>query len=159
MGVPDHFTCLLRNLYEGQEATVRTLYGTTEWLKTEKGVQQGSLLSLYLFNLYAEHIMSNARLEELQAGIKIGGRNINKLRYADDTTLMEESEEALKNLLIRVKEESEKANLKLNVKQNKTRLWQLHHFMANRRGKVEAVTDFLILGAKNHCRWWLQSWN
>ena len=119
MGVPDHFTCLLRNLYEGQEATVRTLYGTTDWFKIETGVPQGSLLSLYLFNLYAEHIMRNARLEELQAGIKIGGRNINHLRYADDTTLMEESEEALKNLLLRVKEESERASLKLNTKKTK----------------------------------------
>ena len=97
--------------------------------------------------------MRNAVLDEAQAGLKIARRNINNLRYAGDTTLMAESKEELKNLLIMVKEESEKANLKLNVKQNKTRLWQLHHFMANRRGKVEAVTDFLILGAKNHCRW------
>ena len=97
--------------------------------------------------------MKSAGLDELQAGIKICRRNINNLKYVDNMTLMAESKEELKNLLIMVKEESEKANLKLNVKQNKTRLWQLHHFMANRRGKVEAVTDFLILGAKNHCRW------
>ena len=101
-----------------QEVTVRTLYGTTDWFKIEKGVQQGCLLSLYLFNLYAEHIMRNARLGELQAGIKTGGKNIN-LRYADDTTLMAESEEALKNFLMRVKEESEKAGLKLNIKKAK----------------------------------------
>ena len=101
---------------EVTEATVRTLYGTTDWLKTEKDVRQGCLLSPCLFNLYAEHIMRNARLDELQAGIKIGRRNINNLRYADDTTLMAESEEELKSLLMRVKEESERAGLKLNIK-------------------------------------------
>ena len=106
MGIPDHLTCLLRNLYAGQEATVRTLYGTTDWFKIEKGVWQGCLLSPCLFNLYAEHIMRNARLDELQAGIKIGGRNINNLRYVDDTTLMAEREEELKSLLMKVKEES-----------------------------------------------------
>ena len=115
MGIPDHLTCLLRNLYAGQDATVRTLYGTTDWFKIKKGVQQGCLLSPCLFNLYAEHIMRNARLDELQARIKIGGRNINNLRYADDTTLMAESEEELKILLMRVKEESGKAGLKLNI--------------------------------------------
>ena len=98
-----------------QEVTVRTLYGTTDWFKIEKGVQQGCLLSLYLFNLYAEHIMRNARLDEPQAGIKIGGGNINNLRYADDTTLMAESKEELKSLLMRVKEESERASLRLNI--------------------------------------------
>ena len=114
-----------------QEVTVRTLYGTTDWFKIEKGVQQGCLLSLYLFNLYAEHIMRNARLEKLQAGIKIGRRNKNHLRYADDTTLMAESEEALKNFLMRVKEESERASLKLNIKKTKIMasgpitLWQI----------------------------------
>ena len=96
MLIPDHLTCLLRNLYAGQEAIVRTLYGKTDWFKIEKGVQQGCLLSPCLFNLYAEHIMRNARLDELQAGIKIGGRNINSLRYADDITLMAESEEELR---------------------------------------------------------------
>ena len=96
MGTPDHLTCLLRNLYAGQEATVRTLYGTTDWFKIEKGVRWGCLLSLSLFNLYAEHIMSNAGLDDLQAGIKIGGRNINNRRYADDTTLMAEREEELR---------------------------------------------------------------
>ena len=107
MGVPDHVTCLLRNLYVGQEATFRTLYGTTDWLKIEKGVGQGCLLSPCLFNLYtAEHIRRNGGLDELQAGIKIGGKNINSLRYVDDTTLMAESKEELESLLMRVKEES-----------------------------------------------------
>ena len=103
MGIPDHFTCLVRNLYVGQEATVRTLYGTTDWFKIKKGVRQGCLLSPCLFNLYPEHIIRNARLDELQAGIKIDGRNINNLRYADDTILMVESKEELQNLLMRVK--------------------------------------------------------
>ena len=115
MWIPDNFTCLLRNLYVGQEVTVRTLYGTTDWFKIEKGVQQGCLLSLYLFNLYAEHIMRNARLDEWQAGIKTGGRNINNLRYVDDTTLMAETEEEIKSFLKRMKEESERASLRLNI--------------------------------------------
>ena len=108
MGIPDYLACLLRNLYVCQEATVRTLYGTNDWFKIKKGVQQDCLLSPCLFNIYAEHIMRNARLDELQAGIKIGGRNINSLRYVDDTTYsMAESEEELKSLLMRMKEESE----------------------------------------------------
>ena len=111
-GIPDHLTCLLRNLYAGQEATAKTLNGTTDWFRIEKGVRQSCLLLPCLFNLHIEHIMRNARLDELQAGIKIAGRNINNLRYADDTTLMAESEEEIKNLL-RVKEESEKAGLKV----------------------------------------------
>ena len=111
MGIPDHLTCLLRNLYAGQEATVRTLYGTTDWFKIKKGVRQGCLLKPCLFNLYAEHIMRNARLDELQARIKIGRRNANNLRYADDTTLMTESEEELSLLSVK---ESERASLKLN---------------------------------------------
>ena len=110
MGIPDHLTCLLRNLYAGQEATVRTGHGTTDGFQIEKGVHQGCILSPSLFNLYAEYIMRNTRLEEAQAGIKIAGRNINNLRYADDTTLMAESEE-LKSLLMKVKEESEKVGL------------------------------------------------
>ena len=105
MGIPDHLTCLLRNLYAGQEATVRTGHGTTDWFQLGKGVRQGYILSPCLFNLYAEYIMRNARLDEAQAGIKIAGRNINNLRYADDTTLMAESEEELKSLLMKVKEE------------------------------------------------------
>ena len=108
MGTPDHLTCLLRNLYAGQEATVRTGHGTTDWLQIGKGVRQGCILSPYLFNLYAEYIMRNAGLDEAQAGIKIAGRNINNFRYADDTTLMAESEEELKSLLMKVKKKSEK---------------------------------------------------
>ena len=115
MGIPDHLTCLLRNLYVGQEATVRTLYGTTDWFKIEKGVHQDCILSPCLFHLYAEHIMQNAGLGELQTGIKISGRNINNLRYADDSTLMAERKEELKHLLMRVKEESEKVGLKHSV--------------------------------------------
>ena len=111
MGIPDHLTCLLRNLYASQEETVRTLYGTTDWFKIGKGVQQGCLLSPCLFNLYPEHIMRSARASELQAGVKIGGRNINNPRYADNTTLMAESEEEWNNLLMSVKEKSEKADL------------------------------------------------
>ena len=108
MGIPDLLTCLLRNLYSGQEATVRTGHGTTDWFRIGKGVRQGCILSPCLFNLYAEYIMRNAGLEETQAGMKITGRNINKLRYADDTTLMAEREEKLKSLLMKLKEESEK---------------------------------------------------
>ena len=108
MGIPDHLTCLLRNLYAGQEATVRTGHGTTDWFQIGKAVCQGCILSLCLFNLYAHYIMRNAGLEEAQAGIKIAGRNINNLRYADDTTLMAEGKEELKSLLMKVKEESEK---------------------------------------------------
>ena len=116
MGIPDHLTCILINLYAGQEATVRTGHGKTDWLLTGKGVCQGCILSPYLFNFYAEYIMRNAGLEEAQAGIKIAGRNINNLRYAEDTTLMAESEE-LKSLLMKVKEEIEKVGLKLNIQE------------------------------------------
>ena len=119
MGIPDHLTCLLRNLYAGQEARVRTGHGTTDWFQTGKGVCQGCILSPCLLNLYAEYIMRNAGLEEAQAGIKIAGRNINNLRYADDTTLMAESEEELKSLLMKVKVESEKVGLKLNIQKTK----------------------------------------
>ena len=115
MRIPDHLTCLLKNLYAGQEATVRTGHGTTDWFQIGKGVGQGCILSPCLFNLYAEYIMRNAGLEEAQAGIKTAGRNISNLRYADDTTLMAESEEELKRLLMKVKEESEKVGLKLNI--------------------------------------------
>src|SRR5574342_589738 len=119
MGIPDHLICPLRNLYAGQEATVRTGHGTTDWFQIGKGVRQGCILSPCLFNLYAEYIMRNAGLEEPQAGIKIAGRNINHLRYADDTTLMAESEEELKSLLMKVKMESEKVCLKLNIQKTK----------------------------------------
>ena len=119
IGIPDHLTCLLRNLYSGQEATVRTGHGTSDWLQIGKQVRQGCVLSPCLFNLYAECIMRNAGLEEAQAGIKIARRNINNLTYADDTTLMAESEEELKSLLMKVKEESEKVGLKLNIQKMK----------------------------------------
>ena len=118
MGIPNHLTCLLRNLYEGQEATVRTGHGTTDWFQIGKGVRQGCILSSYLFNLYAEHVMRNDGLDEAQAGIKIAGRNINNLRYADETTLMAESEEDLKSLLMKVKEESGKIWLKSQHSKN-----------------------------------------
>ena len=118
MGTPDHLTCLLRNLYAGQEATVRTRHGTVGWLKIGKGVHQSCILSPCLFNFYAEYILQNAGLDEAQAGIKIARRNINNLRYADDTTIMEESEEELKSLLMKVKDKTEKAGLKLNIQKN-----------------------------------------
>ena len=119
MEIPDNLTCLLRNLYAGQEATVRTGHGTTNWFHIGKGVRQGCILSPCLFNFYAEYIMRNAGLEETQAGIKIARRNINNLRYVDDTTLMAESEEELKSLLMKVKEESEKVGLKPNIQKPK----------------------------------------
>ena len=120
MGIPDHFICLLRNLYTGQETRVRTGHGTTDWLQIVKGVHQGCILLPCLFNSYAEYVMRNAGLEEAQAGIKIAGRNINNLRYADDTTRMAEGKEEPKNLLIKVKEESEKVGLQLNIQKTKT---------------------------------------
>ena len=122
-GSQHHLTCLLRDLYAGQEATVRTGHGTTDWFQIGKGVHQGCILSLCLFNLYAEYIVRNAGLEETQVGIKTAGRNFNNLRYADDTTLMAESEEELKSLLMKVKEESEKVGLKLNIQ--KMKIWHL----------------------------------
>ena len=118
MGIPDHLTCLLRNLYAGQEATVRTGHGTTDWFQIRKGVRQGCILSSCLFNLYAEYIMRNAGLEEAQAGIKFAWRNINNLRHADDSTLMADSEEELKSLLMKMKEESEKSWLKAQHSKN-----------------------------------------
>ena len=148
MGIPDHLTCLLRNIYAGQEATVRTLYRTTDWFKIEEGVRQGCLLLPCLFNLYPEKIMRNVGLDELQFGIKIGGRNINNLRYADNTTLMAESKEELNSFLMSVKEESERASLKLNSKKTKIMpsgpitSWQTEG------ERVEIVTDFLFLGSK-----------
>ena len=119
MGIPDHLTCPMRNLYAGQESTVRAGHGTTDWFQIGKGVPQGYILLPCLFNLYAEYIIRNVRLDEAQAGIKTAGRNINNLRYADDTTLMAESEEELKGLLMKVKEESEKAGLKLRIQKTK----------------------------------------
>ena len=119
MGITDHLTCLLRNLYVDQEVTVRTGHGTTDWFQIRKGVRQGCILSPCLFNLYAEYIIRNSGLDEAQAGMKIAGKNTNNLRYADDTTLMAESKEELKSLLLKVKEESEKAGLKLNIQKKK----------------------------------------
>ena len=146
--MPDHLTCLLRSLYAGQEATVRTGHGTTGWFQIGKGVHQGCILSPCLINLYAEYIMQNAGLDETQAGIKIARRNINNLRYADDTTLKAESEEELKNLLIKVKEEGEKVVLKLSVQNRKIiasgpiTLWQIDG------ETVETVTDFIFEDSK-----------
>jgi len=148
MGIPDHLTCLLRNLYADLEATVRTGHGTTDWFQIGKGVCQGCILSPCLFNLYTEYIMRNAGLEEAQAGIKIAGRHINNLRYADDTTLMEESEEELKSLLMKVKEESEKVGLKLTIQKTKIMAsspitsWQIDG------ESVETVSDFIFGGSK-----------
>ena len=148
MGIPQHLTCFLRNLYAGQEATVRTGHGTTDWFQRGKGVCQGCILSPCLFNLYAEYIMQNARLAEAQAGIKIARRNINNLRYIDDTTLMAENEEELKSLLMKVKEESEKVGLKLNIQKTKIMAsgpitsWQIDG------ETMETVTDFSFLGSK-----------
>ena len=148
MGIPDHLTCLLRNLYAGQEATVTTGHGTTDWFQIRKGVCQGCILSPCLFNLYAEYIMQNARLDEVQAGIKIARKNINSLKYADDTTLMAECEEELKSLLMKVKEESEKAGLKPNIQKTKIMesspitLWQIDG------EKVKTATDVTFLGSK-----------
>ena len=147
-GIPDHLTYLLRNLYAGQEATVRTEHGTTDWFQTRKPVRQGCILSLYLINFYEEYIMRNAGLDEAQAGIKIARRSINNLRYADDITLMAESKEELKSLLMKVKEESEKFGLKLNIQKTKIMAsgpiisWQIN-------GKtVETVAEFIFLGSK-----------
>ena len=149
MGIPDYLICLLRNLYAGQEATVRTGHGTTDWFQIGKGVCQGYILSPCLFNLYAEYIMRNAGLEEAQTGIKIAGRNINNLRYADDNTLMAESEEELKSLLMKVKEESEKVGLKLNIQKTKIMAsgpitsWQIDG------ETMETVTDFIFWAPKS----------
>ena len=145
MGIPDDLTCLLRNLYAGQEATVRTWHGTMDWFKIGKEIGQGCILSLCLFNLDAEYIMRNAGLDEAQAGIKIAERNINNLRYAGDTNFMAESEEKLKNLLMKVKEESEKVGLKLTIRKTKIMAsgpitsWEIDG---------ETVTDFIFGGSK-----------
>ena len=153
MGIQDHLTCLLRNLHAGQEATVRTGHRTTDWFKIGKGLHQGCILSLCLFNIYAEYIMRNAGLEEAHTGIKIAGRNIYNLRYADDTTLMAKSEEELKSLLMKVKEDSEKVGLKLNIKKTKIMpsgpitSWEIDGEI------VETVSDFIFGGLQNHCRW------
>ena len=148
MGIPDHLTCLLRSLYAGQEATVRTGHGTTDWFQIGKGIHQGCILSPCLFNLHAEYIMRNAGLDEAQAGIKIARRNINNLRYADDTTLLAESKQELKSLLMRVKEKSEKVGVKLNIQKTKIMAsgsitsWEIDG------ETVETMTDFILGGSK-----------
>ena len=153
MGIPDHLTCLLRNLYAGQEAAVRTGHGTTDWFQIRKGVRLGCILSPCLFNLYAEYIMRNAGLEEAQAGIRIAGRNINNFRYAGDIVLTAESEEELKSLLMKVKEESEKVGLKLNIQKTKIMAsvaitsWQIDG------ETVETVAVFYFSDLQNHCKW------
>ena len=147
MGIPGHLTCLLRNLCVSQEAIVRTLYGKTDWFKIKKGVRQGCLLSLCLFNLFAEHIMRNVALDKLQAGIKIGERSINNLRYVDDTILMAESEEELKILLMRVKEESTGTSLRLCIKKAKIMASHPHCCMANRRGRCGRSDRFPLCWA------------
>ena len=152
MGILDHLICLLRNLYAGQEATVRTGHRTTHWFQIGKGVRPGCILSPCLFNFYAEYIMRNAWLDEAQAGIKTARRNISNFRYADDTTLMAESEEELKSFLMKVKEESEKVGLKLNIQKTKIMAsgpitsWQIDG------ETVEIVADYFS-GLQNHCRW------
>ena len=156
IGIPDHLTCLLRNLYAGQETTVRTRHATPDWFQIGKGVRQGCILSPCLYNLYAEYIMWNAGLDEAQAGIKISGRNINNLRYADDTTLMAESKEELKSLLMKVKKETEKAGFKAQHSENEDHDIQSHHFMTNRWGNNGNSERLYFLGLQNHCRWWLQ---
>ena len=153
MGIPDHLTCLLRNLYAGQEATFRTGHGTTDWFQIGKGVCQGCILSPCLFNFYAEYIMRNAGLEETQAGIKIARRNINNLRHTDDTTLMAESEEELKSLLMKVKEESGKSWLKAQHSENEDHGIRSHHFMGNRWGNSGNSVRLYFGGLQNHCRW------
>ena len=151
-GIPDHLTCFLRNLYAGQEATVRTGHGT-RWFQIGKGVCQGCILLPCLFNSCAEYIMQNSRLDEAQAGIKIARRNINNLRYADDTTFVAESEEELKNFLMKMKEETEKFGLKLNIQKTKIMAsgpitsWRIDG------ETVETVTDFYFFGLQNRCRW------
>ena len=153
MGIPDHLTCLLRNLYAGHEATVRTGHGTTDWFQIGKGVLQGCILSPSLFNLYAEYIMRNTGLDDTQAGIKIAGRNINNLRYANDTTLMTESKEELKSFLMKVKGESEKVGLKFSIQNTKIMAsdpitsWQIDG------ETVKTMADFILGGLLNHCRW------
>ena len=149
MGIPDPLTCLLRNLYAGQETIIRTAHGTTDWFQIGKGVCQGCILSPCLFNFCAEYIMRNTGLDEAQAGIKIAGRNINNLRYADDNTLMAESEEEPKSLLMKLKEESEKVGLKLSIQKTKIMAsssitsWEID----------EETVETVFFGLQNHCRW------
>ena len=146
------FTCLLRNMYIGPKATIRTRHGTTDWFRIGKGVCQGCVLSPCLFNLDAEYIMQSASLDEIQAGLKIAGRNISNLRYADDTTLMRESEEELKSLLMKVKEESEEADFKTQHSKNEDPGFWSHHFMANRWENNGNCERLYFLRLQNHCK-------
>ena len=148
MGIPDRLTCLLRNLYAGQETRVRIGHGTTDWFQIEKEVRQGRVLSPCLFNFYAEYIMQNARLDEAQAGIKIARRNINNLRYADDTTLMAESKKEPKSLLMKMKEESEKVGLKLSIQRTKIMVFSPITSQQTDGETMETVTDFIFLDFK-----------
>ena len=148
MGIPDYLTCLLRNLYANQEATVRTGHGTTDWLQIGKGIHNGCILSSCLFILYADYLMQNATQDETKAGIKIAGRNINNLKYVDDTTLIAESKEELKSLLMKVKEESEKAGLKLNIQEMKIMASDLITYWQIDEETMETVTGFIFLGSK-----------
>ena len=159
VGIPEHFTFLLRNLYASQEATVKTWHGTTDWFKIGKGVQKGCILSPCLFNLSAKYIMWNTWLDESQTEIKIAGRNINNLRYTDDTTLIECEEELKRLLLMKVKEDSEKVGLKSNIQKTKTMASGLNTSWQIEGEKVEAVTDFIFLGSKITLGGWLQSRN
>ena len=149
MRIPDHITCPMRNLYAGQEATVRTQHGAMNWFKIGKEVHQGCILSACLFNLYAEYIKHNAGLDDWQTGIKIARRNINNLRYADDNTLTAESKEESRSLLMKLKEESEKAGLKFSIQKTK--------IMAS--GPIMETVRFSFLGLQNQCAWWLKPWN
>ena len=153
MGIPDHLTCLLGNLYAVQEAMVRIRHGTADWFQIRKGVCQSCVLSPCLFNLYAEYVMRNVGLDEEQAGIKIAGRNINNLKCADDTTLMAENEKELKSLLMKVKEESEKLGLKLNIQKTKIMTSGPHHSMGNRWRNSGNSVRLYFGGLQNHCRW------
>ena len=159
MGIPDYLTCLLRNLYAGQEVIVRTGHGTMDRFHIGKGVCQGCILSHCFFNLYAECIMWNAGLDESQARIKTAGRNINNLKYSDDTTLMAESKEELKSFLMKVKKESEKVGLKLNIQKTKIMASGPITSWQNRWGNNGNSDRLYFLGLQNHCRWWLQPWN
>ena len=152
MGIPDHLTCLLKNLYTGQEAKVITGHGTTDWFQINKGVHQGFIVPPCLFNFCAEYVIRNAGLDEAQAGIKIASRNINDIRYADDTTLMAEIEE-LKILLMKVKEESEKVGLKLNIQKTKVMAFSPITSWQTDGETMETMTDLILGGLQNHCRW------
>ena len=157
MGIPDHVTCLLRNLYADQEAIVRSRHGITDWFNIGKGVHQGCILSLCLFNLHAKYIMWNARLHEAQAGVKTAGRNSNNFRHTDYAILMAENEEELNSLLMKLKEKREKLALDSTFKKQRT--WHpLPSLHGKHMGKQWRQWQTLILGLQNHCRWWLQPW-